>query len=54
MLAVGALGGLDKADIVGFYQGKKSLAEDFEAAAIIPLVLPMAIAVIRVRIQSAR
>lgn len=54
VLAAGALGGLDKADIVGFYRGKKSLAEDFEAAALITLVLPVAIAVIGLRWRSSR
>lgn len=54
VLAAGALGGLDKAEIVGFYRGKKSLAEDFEAAALITLVLPVAIAVIGLRWRSSR
>lgn len=54
VLAAGALGGLDKADIVWFYRGKKSLAEDFEAAALITLVLPVVIAVVGLRWRSSR
>lgn len=44
VLAVGALDGLDKGDIVAFYKGEKSLRQDLAAAALIALALPFAIA----------
>ncbi len=43
-LAGGAACGLDKTDIKELYNGQKSLAEDLEAAAIVALALPLAIA----------
>jgi Family of unknown function (DUF6338) len=49
VFAVGALIGLDKRDVVGFYRGEKSLAEDLEGAVAITLVIPAAIAVVGLR-----
>jgi Family of unknown function (DUF6338) len=44
VLGAGALLGLDKGDVVGLYNGRKSLEEDLLAAALIALALPMSVA----------
>ena len=54
VFAVGALGGLEKTDVVGFYRGEKSLSEDFVAAVIITLVLPAGMAVIGLCWRNSR
>jgi Family of unknown function (DUF6338) len=46
VFAAGALSGVDKTDVVEFYHGEKSLAEDLDAGGIIALALPAAIATI--------
>jgi hypothetical protein len=54
VFAAGALRGLGKTDIVEFYEGKKSLGENLEAAGIITLALPLAIAMIGLRWRKSR
>jgi hypothetical protein len=46
VLAAGALLGIDKGDVVGLDEGRKSLDEDLSAAAIIALGLPVLIALV--------
>ena len=54
VFVAGALLGLDKTDIVGFYRGKKSFGEDLEAAGLIALGLPLVVAVIGLRWRKSR
>ena len=42
-VGVGLAVGLEKADLVEFYKGEKSLGEDFALAVLVALVLPAAI-----------
>jgi hypothetical protein len=54
VFAAGALAGVDKTDVVEFYRGEKSLAEDLAAGGIITLALPAAIATIGLWWRSSR
>ncbi len=49
VLAVGAIFGLDKSDVVGFYKGQKPFGADLAAAVIIALGLPLVVAFIGLR-----
>ncbi len=46
VIGVGAVFGLDKADLAEFYKGEKSLGADLLAAAVVFLILPFALAII--------
>jgi hypothetical protein len=54
VFAAGALAGANKTDVVEFYHGEKSLAEDMVASGIIALALPAAIATIGLRWRGSR
>jgi hypothetical protein len=54
VFAACAVAGVDKADVVGFYRGEKSLAEDLAAGATVALVLPVVVATIGLRWRSSR
>jgi uncharacterized protein DUF6338 len=54
ILAVGLCFGLDKADVVEFHDGKKTLFDDFLAGVLIFLVLPLLLAVFGSRWNSSK
>jgi len=54
VFVVAAVAGVDKSDVVAFYHGQKSLAEDLAAGGIIALALPAAIATIGLWWRSSR
>jgi hypothetical protein len=53
VLVAGALLGVDKADLVAFYHGEKTLWEDLGAGVVIALVLPMLITELGLLWQSS-
>lgn len=54
VFTAGALAGVNKTDVVEFYHGEKSLAEDLAAGGIIALALPAAIATVGLWWRSSR